>query len=70
MSKKHYKPGTKKVLSPRQGRVSLRWCNLVFKNTGVASNKKTRAYLADLWAKGFSHKDAGAMLVEYIAEQW
>lgn len=64
---KHFKPGTEKVLSPRQGDFSNKWGKLVLQNAGVDNpNKAIKAKLVELWRIGYSHKDASIAISRMV----
>lgn len=66
--KTYRKPGTRKKLSPRQGKYSVRWENLVLKITHLKPSKAIRRSLLKLWLNGFSHKDAAVLISRYYGE--
>lgn len=56
-----------KKRSPRYDPLSNNWARLVFRTAGVSDQSEQRALkreLARLWHKGYSHKDAAAILME------
>ena len=62
--KKVYKPGTRRLLSPRDGIYSVRWGRLVMKTANLAETKDLREEVAGLWRDGYSHKDAAHILLQ------
>jgi len=59
-----FKPGTRKVLSPRAGTFSSSWGNLVLRTSNLPPTKAVRKRLIALWLQGYSHKDASHILTE------
>ena len=56
----------KKKRSPRYKAMSDSWLNMVLSSSGCNLNKKSRRRIERLWHRGFSHKDASAIIKQQM----